>query len=350
MSPARWLEAGRSRFAGLSRPAAMGLLALVAIVIALGLWSPTTVTPSVANGAQNDLALYRAVVARVRKGEAYEHAAVIEQRARGYPLRPFFVVRPPTLAELLALTPDQNIIRLVEAFLATTVIFAWTVRLSPLRSGAPWMAWTAACLFTGVGASMAGGVMSQLTEIWAGLLIALSLALRTESRFAAAVILGLAAALIRELAAPYLLAMALFAVIERRRAEAFAFVAALVIAAVALAWHAHQVLALVTPGDRSSQGWLRLGGMSFVRSTEAWNLVVPLVGSWATAVIAPLALLGAASWKGSTGIRLLSVLAGYLAAFLVFGRPENAYWGFLIVPLVAVGLTVAPLALYDLVR
>jgi len=120
--------------------------------------------------------------------------------------------------------------------------------------------------------------------------------------------------------------------------------------AVALAWHAHQVLALVTPGDRSSQGWLRLGGMSFVRSTEAWNLVVPLVGSWATAVIAPLALLGAASWKGSTGIRLLSVLAGYLAAFLVFGRPENAYWGFLIVPLVAVGLTVAPLALYDLVR
>ena len=347
---ARTVEVGQSRFAGLPRTAAAGLLALVAILIALGLWIPTSTAPAVAKGTQTDLALYQAIVKRVRNGEPYEHAAVAEQRARGYPLKPFFVVRPPTLAVLLAAIANGRIAQALETLLAAAVIFAWTVRLRALGPGAPWMAWTACSLFTGVGASMAGGAVTEFTEIWAGLLVALSLAARTERRFAVAVILGLAAALVRELAMPYLLAMTFFAAIERRRAEAISFAAALIVAVGALAWHAHDVGALVTPQDSSSPGWLSLGGVSFVRATEYWILIVPLVGSWATAAIAPLALMGAGSWKGATGIRLLSVLVGYLCAFLLVGRPDNAYWGFLIAPLLAVGLSLAPLALYDLIR
>ncbi|MGH7023761.1 MAG: hypothetical protein ACREEB_09240 [Caulobacteraceae bacterium] len=338
------------RFAALPRPAAIAILAALLISTALGLWSPTSVARRAPKGVPTDVFLYRAVVQRVRAGEPYEEAAVTEQRARHYPLKPFVVVRPPTLAVLLSLAPNQGVVNVIEACLGALVIYAWTVRLHGLGPGPPWMIWTAACLFTGVGVAMAGGVASQFTEVWAGLLIALSLGLRSERRFAAAVALGLLAALIRELAMPYLLVMALFALMERRRLEAIAFAGALAVVGAALAWHAHQVMALVRPGDLPSQGWASLGGLAFLRATVSWNLIVPLVGSWAAAVIAPLAFLGAGWWRSPTGARLFTLLAGYLAAFLVLGRPENQYWGFIVAPLVAIGFSLAPLALASLAK
>ncbi len=67
------------------------------------------------------------------------------------------------------------------------------------------MGFSALAVFSGVGASMLGvGSMGLFHEAWAGLLIALSLALRTEKRFWSAALVGLLAALVRELALPYL--------------------------------------------------------------------------------------------------------------------------------------------------
>ncbi len=42
--------------------------------------------------------------------------------------------------------------------------------------------------------------------------------------------------------------------------------------------------------------------------------------------------------------------AGYLAAFAVIGTPNNAYWGLLVTPLLALGWVALPVSLRDLFR
>lgn len=56
------------------------------------------------------------------------------------------------------------------------------------------------------------------------------------------------------------------------------------------------------------------------------------------AVAAPLALLGLGAWRDPLGKRVALVVFGYIAAFLVVGRPENSYWGLLIAPIWPLGL------------
>jgi hypothetical protein len=233
--------------------------------------------------------------------------------------------------------------------LSVAVIGAWTFRLgrlypSPLSVGA-----TAIVMFTGVGLTVAGGALNLLHETWAGLLMALSLAARTKQRFAAAVVLGFLAALIRELAMPYLAVMAVVALVEARRAEAIAFAVALAVALAALAAHAMAVDALMLPGDATSPGWLKFGGWAFLSATARMNLLAMFVPLTA-AFITPLALLGAAGWKDAVGLRLALLLVGYALGFMAIGRPVNLYWGFMTAPLLAVGLCLAPAALIDLGR
>jgi hypothetical protein len=187
-------------------------------------------------------------------------------------------------------------------------------------------------------------------ESWAGLLIALSLALRTDRRFVAAVLIGLLAALIRELAMPYLLVMVLFAAYERKRGEAIAFALALLVSIGALAWHATAVTTLVTSHDLASPGWIRMGGWPFVLATAQWNAIVVLVGAWSAAVIVPVALVGAGGRRDWRELRLFVLLAGYCLGFLVVGRPQNSYWGMVTAPLFGVALGLAPAALVDIWR
>jgi len=294
-----------------------------------------------------DTALYRAVIQRLRHGEPYETAAVAEMRARRFPLRPFLVVRPPALDVLLSWLPDGMIPAMVELVLALNVVAAWTWRLRGAPPG-PWrVGWAALAVFTGVIPGMIGGGYATLFhEEWAGLLIALSLALRTDSRFGAAAALGLLAALIRELALPYLLVMAAFAATERRWREAAAFAAALAAAALALAVHAGAVNALVTSQDSPAvRSWAAFSGWRLVVEANDWNLVAILLGKLARALLFPAALIGALGWGDR---RLLTLLIGYAAGFMVFGRLENFYWGLIVAPLVGVGLALAPSAFRNL--
>ena len=318
-------------------------------MIAFGLWLSVAPTSARPVDSDKDVALYRAVVERVRTGEAYEAAAVAEQRARNYPLKPFVVVRPPALALALSRLPDERVGDLLLAILAAGVIAAWAIRLQAVQPGLVWLTGVALCIFTGVGLTMGGGGASLFHEAWAGLLIALSLALRSEKRFVGAVLVGFLAATTRELAMPYLAVMALIALAERRRIEAASFAIALGLAVALLALHAQAVMALVTPRDLASAGWVGMRGWSFVLNTAKWSLIASLAGSWTAAAILPLSLAGAASWKGPLGLRLSATLFGYTAGFMLIGRPENDYWGLLVAPLVAVGLCFAPGALGDLV-
>jgi hypothetical protein len=332
------------------------VLAVLAALIAVGFALPA---PHLTNGPAHgqgihapqsiNVPLYSGIIARVRAGQPYETAAVAAQRAGGFPLRPFVTVRPPALALITARLPNLAAANLLMRLLAIAVVAAWTVRLAPAGRGPPWLAWTPLMAFTGVAWAIPGLTFGLFHECWAGLLIALSLALRTDRRFAAAAAVGLVAALIRELAMPYLLVMAVLALAQRRRGEALAFSAALFVSLALLALHAAAVMSLTTPHDLASPGWVKLGGWPFVMATAQWNLLVLLLGKPMTAVIVPLALAGALARTDAIGLRLAALLIGYTLGFMMIGQPNDFGWGFVVAPLIGVGLALAPLALADLV-
>ena len=340
-----------TRFAGLTPWAARGVLAALIALIAFGWLAPPSL-PQVdrGHGGGGNLRFYQAVIDRMHRGQAYESAAVDELRAEHGALKPFVTVRPPLLATMLASLPSERAGAIVLALLALTVLLAWAVTLHAVQSGVLQLGLTTLVLFTGVGASMASGGVSLIHEAWSGLLMALSLAAWANKRMAASVALGLLAAMVRELAMPFLVVMAALALVERRRLEALSFALALAAAVGALAWHAHAVQALVTSQDLVSAGWVKFSGWRFVLATARWNIIVLTLGAWTTALIVPLALAGSIGAKNGLGLRLAALLLGYTLGFAVIGRPENIFWGLMTAPLIAIGLCFAPTALVDLVR
>ena len=339
------------RFTRLPRAAALAILLALLALIAYGLWLTAHAAPATPPAhAVNGPKFYGAIVERLRAGEDYERAAVTELRAEGGPLKPFVTVRPPALALALSRLPGPLWGAIALKAAALTALIAWTICLSRLGSRAFWLGATLVVL-TGLATPIVGANGIYLFhEAWAGILIAISLALRTDDRWRAAAVVGLMAALVRELAMPYLLVMALVALYERRRGEALGFALALAAAAGALAWHAAAETALTRPGDVASPGWFALDGWDFVLRTAEWSLVVAALGAWVAAVIVPLALVGAIDRPGGLGMRLALLLIGYSLGFMVIGRPSNAYWGLVTAPLMALGLCFAPQAVLDLAR
>src|SRR6202008_2286025 len=91
-------------------------------------------------------------------------------------------------------------------------------------------------------------------------------------------------------------------------------------------------------GDRASPGWLGVGGWRFVLLQMKWNALLMTTPDWMAAVAAPLAFLGLLSPRGLLADRLRLLVFGYTAAFLVFGRADNSYWGLITAPLWPIGL------------
>lgn len=340
----------QSRFAELAQWQASVLLVIVVAVIGFGV---VTASDSEQRGArtevsESDTALYEAVAARVASGENYYSVAAEEQRARDYPLRPFVTVREPTLAYLTALVGGSGNVRGWLGGLAFVAAASMAWRLESVAYGRPtW--WSSAAIFALALGTLVGRAQAATHEVWAGLLIACSLALWTNRRWWPSVIMGLGAVLMRELALPYLLVMAYFAWREGRRREMQAWAVAVAVFAAAFTAHAVLVQSELMASDPQSQGWLRFGGWPFVldlvRSTSFFTLM-PL---WATAVAVPLALLGWFSRRSPTVDRLVVLIAGYLLTFMIVGRPENVHWGFLFVVILLPGLAFAPSSMWQLV-
>ncbi len=338
-----------TRFSGIHRGPAVAILAALAALIALGLPMAGRLSPVIPNPQSPDIQYYRSVVAAVRGGEPYEASALALLRVRHAATTPFFTVRPPILAWLLARLPGdgEKLADLLLAGMACAAVGAWLWRLSWSKRDALFLVRAGLILLASVAMTMRGHGLSYLHEAWAGLLIAASLAVRSDRRFAAAVALGLVAALIRELALPYLAVMAGMALLERRGREAGAFAIALAIAGAALAVHAYRVESLTAGDLAGASGWFAFGGWAFVLETTRWNyLAIP----WLGAALLPLAIVGALGWKDATGARLFALLAGFTLGFCIIGRPDNFYWGLMTAPLIGVGLTLAPEAIIDLAR
>lgn len=358
----RWL-AGATRFATLPRPRARIGLALLALLLLLCLSAlfaaqPPSVgandtgvsanSPAEAPPHDSDSALYEKIVAGIRGGAGdYYTVATDAMRAGRYPLRPFVAVRMPALATVQAVLPGWGPSLLLMLLSAVTAA-AWGLRLREALSGrAPRI--VASLLLLGSMLAFLQPGLWPVHELWAGLLVALSLALRRPGRWIEAVALGLAAMLIRETAALYVIVMAVFAWREGARAEARGWVAALLLFGLALAAHAHAVMGATGPLDAALPGWTSLLGVGFFVKAVTLSTALQLLPLWAGAVLAGLALFGWASWADPLGRRFLVILIVYGALIGVFARPENFYWALIVAPVFLVGLVFVPDGLRDLV-
>ncbi|MBB5710506.1 hypothetical protein [Sphingomonas xinjiangensis] len=357
----RWLAAP-TRFAALGRARArMGIAVLALLLLLLCLSASLAVQPpSLAASADMgaaaaapmsrdaDLLLFEKTVAGMRSGAGdYYTVATDAMRAGGYPLRPFFTVRLPALATVQAALPSLGP-PLLLLLLAAVTAAAWGLRLTEVLTRAlPRL--VAGMLLLGSMLAFLRAGLWPLHELWAGLLVALSLALRRPGRWVEPAALALAAMLIRETAALYAIVMAVMAWREGARTEARGWVAVLLLFVVALGAHAHAVTGATGPLDVAAPrggGWL---GIGFFVQAVALSTVLQLLPLWVGALLAGLALFGWASWADPLATRALALLLGYGALIALFARPDQFYWALMVAPLFFVGLVFVPDGARDLV-
>lgn len=343
-----------SRFAPLKRARArfaLGLLAafLLLCLSALSVAGPPPVSHQQPNRAEDqaDVILYENIVAGLRGGDGYYAVTAAALRAGNYPLKPFVTFRLPTLAVVQGALP-QSVTLLLLLTLVASVMVAWFIRLRPVFIRPPPLV-IALVLLTGGLMAFVQPALVPFHEIWAGLLIALSLALRRPGRWVEAAAFGLIAMLIRETAALFVMMMAGMAFIEGYRREALGWAVTLGVLGVAVAAHAHAVAQVVGPLDPVSPGWAGMLGFGFFVKTMSISTALNLAPAWVAAPLVGLSLFGWASWGDPLGRRALMMFAAYAVLLSLFGRPDTFYWGLLVAPTILIGLTFAPDGLRDLI-
>lgn len=350
-----------SRFAGISRGAAWAIVAVTALVLAWCVFVSLTqaVLPTASPAGANteteskpDTEFYRAVIQRVRDGTHYHEAARSEfaepkWASGGFRPTSIFHWRTPTYAWLLAALPGKSGMAVVGvlAMLAVGLCF-----LALGRTLGPGPA-VLTGLLVGPFAWCAIGDVYLFTELWAGILIALSVAAYGLGRWPIAVASAIVALFFRELVLPYCLLCFVLALGQRRWREVGGWVIGLGLFAAFYAWHIQMVRAQIEGMERgNAPGWLHFGGTAFaLAATQLSNVFLTNAHAAVSAVGLPLALLGLAGWRGEAGTRAFLTCVGYLTFFLVAGQPPyNAYWGLLIGPLLMLGLAALPAAIRDL--
>lgn len=371
------VPAADDRFAQWGRlPARLLLAALALILIAsalvpieAGKQETKTVgfVAAVAGGEANkeaarprddDLALYDRVIARVGKGENYYAVAAEEHRKSNYPLRPGVAVRLPTLAYLSVWLGDAG--RGAEVLvpgslgaalvLLVAVVLAWWKRLGEEPGGAEVQRIGTALMFMGASLGL-NRYYFVLHELWAGMLIALSLALHRPGRkWLGALLVATLALAIREHVLPYVLLMGALALWRRDWKEGAAWGALVALFGLYLAWHLGQVAQHVLPGDPMGPAWLELRGLSGWLSNVVLSSNMRFLPHFVAGPLVMLMVLGWASWKSPLGTAATLLYLGYGLAFMIAGRPDNFYWGAVIAPAMFVGLAFAPRAIASLAK
>lgn len=321
-----------------SRLAAALLIGLVLWGIAAG--APESTSHS-SGPADADLLLYTSIGQQMERGEGYYAAVADQQSQLGYPTRPAMTVREPTLAWFIDAVGGPAAARVILLGLAILASAVTVVRLRSVAS--TFAAWAVAGTLATLSLLLMGWMdLVRLHEVWAGVLIAVSVGLRTRRRWSLSVVAGLAAALVRELAVPYLFVMLVLAWRDRRRREAIAWGAAISAWMVFYGVHVLRVVDLVPAGNTASPGWLAVEGWPlFVEMIRSRSVLV-LMPFWISAVLVPVALLGWWSHRSSYATRVAWTLSGYAMAFMIVGRADTTYWGFLLAALVLPGLALVP--------
>jgi len=293
-----------------------------------------------------DLQLYDRIAERVAAGENYHRVAVEEQRAGDFPVRPGVAVRLPTLALVSAALGQWGMIALA-ALLAVATLVAWHYRLRDVPGSQGRLRFILLLLVIGAAAGLKPQYLA-LHEVWAGMLIALSLGLYRPKRWIFAVIAGALALSVRELALPFVLLMAMMAWTRGNRGEAAAWLAVVLLFGGALAWHLASVAQYTLPTDPVSPSWLGLRGLGGWTSNIVLSSPLYLLPGWLAAPLALLPLLGWAGWRSRFGLTGFLLCLGYGVGFMIAGRDNNFYWALVVMPVWFVGYAFVPRALAGL--
>ena len=325
---------------GLGPARARALLAILLGLIGWGVAVSASAGPAstTTQAGFGDVALYQETAARVAAGADYYSAAIAAQLAHGYPTTPFVVVRLPTLTGLHLLVGETTATVLL-VLLGLAGLFAMAWRLD--RTGVGRAERLAAVVLLGLGvAILAVGPVAWFHEAWAGALVLLALGVHSPRRWWPSVLLGFAAVCFRELALPFLVVMAVLAW-PRRRRESYAWLGAIAVFGVVYALHALAVMAAQPPAPVGTNGWLQLGGWSFVLACVRTGSLLSALPLAVAAVLVPLALFG---WlfAGALARPVVATCGLLVCALLVVGRPDNTYWGLIFATLLLTGLAFAP--------
>lgn len=298
----------------------------------------------------DDLALYDKASERIAKGENYYDFIAEEHRAADYPLRPGLAVRLPTLAYLNAWLGTAGQLAASIALLIAA-IWAWWRRLREEPGGRQKLALAMSFLVLGLSLGL-NRYFFALHELWSGMLLALAFALHRPlaGKWGASLAVAALALAIREHALPFILLMAALAFNRRSWREGAAWSALALAFLGLLALHLHIVAGHVLPTDRTGADWLAMRGFSGWLSNVVLTSNLRFLPHWLAGPLVVLAILGWTGWRTPAGEFGTFLYTGYGAAFMVAGRPDNYYWGFMVSPAIFAGLAFAPMALRSLLR
>jgi hypothetical protein len=301
-----------------------------------------------------DLALYDRAIERIRHGESYYDFIVAEHRLAHYPVRPGLAVRLPTLAYLDAWLglPGQFAAAIV---LLIAVLIAWWRKLGE-ELGDPRRRRLAIALLA-LGASLGlNRDFFVLHELWAGMLLALSFGLHraksavSSGKWGWSLAVAALALAIRELSLPFVLLMAAMAFWRGDQREGFAWTGLAALFLAALAWHLHIIAGQTSPSDPLSATWLEMRGLTGWLSNVVLSSNVRSLPHWLAGPLVMLAIFGWASWRSAAGAFATLLYLGYGLAFMIAGRGDNYYWGFMVAPAMFIGLAFVPMGLKSLWR
>jgi len=176
---------------------------LVAVVLAASAFELTPRTSSVdVKAPVSDAELHLAVVADLQRGVSFHDAFGFELRHLHYPLRSIFNWRQPLLSWTLAFVPHADWILYVLG--VALLSSAWFVQQR-------W--WTIALLLPTL--LPIGTTANVFPELWAGMLLGLSAVAYICGRPLPGIACAMVALAVRELAAPYCVALTLYATWRR---------------------------------------------------------------------------------------------------------------------------------------
>jgi hypothetical protein len=338
-----WLS-GPGRFATL-RPAHAMVVALLIALALLSIWVAPGIDP-VDSAVDSDIPAV--LVQGVRAGVHYYAVTAQALRAGELPLHPFTAFRLPTLTMVQAALPDWLSVLLFAAVALATAL-AWQRRIFAwFTAPAPRIA-AMILLAAGIVAVVHPGLVRS-HDVWAGLLVAWSLAIRRDDRWVEAAAIGLCAMLIREMAALYPLAMLAAALIDRRRREAAGWGVTLLVFVGVLSLHARAAGLVTGPLDAGAVAGDGLHGLSLFATAVAESSVAGWLPWWIGAPVALLALAGWASAPGPVGLRAALTFGGTALVIAIVARSGDGAWVLVIAPAYMIGLAFLPDAIRDLAR
>ncbi|MDE2303386.1 MAG: hypothetical protein KGK11_12585 [Sphingomonadales bacterium] len=324
---------------------------MVALLLAIAsIWCLTAKPPPIhvaRKGGYTDLRLYQDIAARTARGEPYHQAAAELQRAHHYPLKPFFTMRLPTQNWMVVRIGWKGLQKFAFVVLFAGImawLIAFETTLHPFER-------------VGIGIALAAGGSSivdpyllALQEYLAGIFLSLALAgvFGWPRRWWWVLAPAAAALFLRELALPFVLLAAAFALFERRWTEVAGWALLLAAFAAVMAWHASLVAPQLRPGDITSPGWHDVQGLSATLKAVVFTSVLQALPIGLALLAALWPMVGWLALPGRSGLFAVLLFAGYGAMIALFSRPDTFYWGAIVMPAYFIGYALIPRALLQL--